>query len=181
MATKIPLGSTSLIARSSYTGSFASVYGIGLTKAKRLTAFLLAHPTQKFVFQDQFVTMFAKLPIDRKIRVSLSQRLRKQFTTDCYKSYRVFQHLPANGQRTKANGNTPSRLTHYLQLGINPELFSVYSIHYKRKELANNGRFDELKAYNKLQLEKAEQSKTDRQLQNKKSREKVIKQRRLGN
>jgi ribosomal protein S13 len=180
MPTKIPLGNTSLISRPSYTGTFATVYGIGLTKAKRLTAFLLAHPTQHFEFQNKIVSMFSVLPVDRQIRVALSTRLRKQFTSTCYRAYRIFQNLPANGQRTKANGNTPRRVNHYLKLDINPEYFKRYSIVYKRKELKNNGRLDELKNYNKLQIETAKQSKADRKLKNKKAREDIIKQQRLG-
>ena len=58
----------------------------------------------------------------------------------------MFQGLPAHGQRTKANGKTPSHNHPYQKLGIDLSIFSNLSVLYKKRELKNNGRREELKA-----------------------------------
>lgn len=166
---KIYVGSIQISTRPSCVATFNTIYGIGITKAKRLNAFLLAHPTERGSSLDFTEwnshpvgrSIMYGMPVAKRLRISITQKLKKQFVTYCYKAFRMFQGLPANGQRTHANGKTPRRYSQYLHLQGNKKVYDAVSVLYKRKELFLNGRVDELKAYTKFQLEKQEQSKAE--------------------
>jgi hypothetical protein len=119
--------------------------------------------------------IFSKLFLDKKIRLYVSHNLRDKILIFCYQAYRLFQNLPTRGQRTRANAGTPSHLNPYLQLRINLSFYPVLAIAYKRRELFYNERFDELKAFNKLQLEKEKMRKADRKQKDKASMQNQIK------
>jgi len=177
------LGIVKLNVRPSCVSTFATIYGIGRIKAFRLNSFLLNHPGQKEFKKDLTSLMydpigrniFTKLFIDKKIRLYISQNLRDKILIFCYQAYRLFQNLPTRGQRTKANAGTSRRLNVYLSLRINQSFFQLLATAYKRRELFYNGRFDELKAFNKALVEKEKLKKSDRKLRNKESMQNYIK------
>jgi len=183
----VNLGVVKLYIRPSCVSTFATIYGIGRVKASRLNAFLLNHPDQKqfkkdivsLMYDDIGRNIFTKLFIDKKVRLYVSHNLRDKILIFCYQAYRLFQSLPTKGQRTKANAGTPARLNPYLSLKINLSFYPVLAIAYKRRELFNNGRFDELKAFNKGLVEKEKTKKDDRKLKDKESMQKFIKSEKL--
>jgi ribosomal protein S13 len=181
------LGVVKLYLRPSCVSTFATIYGIGRVKALRLNSFLLNHPNQKQFKKDITSLMydsvgrniFTKLFLDKKVRLYVSQTLRDKILIFCYQAYRLFQNLPTRGQRTKANAGTPRRLNSYLSLRINQSFYPVLATAYKRRELFYNGRFDELKAYNKALVEKEKMRKSDRKLRDKASMQNYIKSEKL--
>lgn len=181
------LGVVKLYIRPSCVSTFATIYGVGRVRAFRLNSFLLNHPNQKQFKKDVESlmsfdigrNMFTKLFLDKKVRLYVSHNLRDKMLIFCYQAYRLFQELPTRGQRTKANAGTPSRLNPYLSLKINLSFYPVLAIAYKRRELFYNGRFEELKAFNKGLVEKEKTKKSDRKLKNKESMQRFIKTEKL--
>lgn len=183
----ITLGTVKVYLRPSCMATFNTVYGIGKVKASRLNSFLLNHPVQK-EFEKDFISLmyeakgrniFSRLFLDKKIRLYVSHHLRDKILIFCYQAYRLFQDLPTRGQRTKANAGTPSRLNPYLSLKINLSFYPVMAIAYKRRELFYNGRFDELKAFNRALIEKEKMRKADRKQQDKIAKQTFIKAERV--
>jgi len=173
---------TRIYFRPSCIASLASIYGIGKVRAKRLNCFLLNQPNQKefrkhlraILFTEVGRNVFGRTFIDKKLRLFIALKLKQKIRIFCYQAYRLFQGLPTKGQNTKANGGTPSRLNHYLALKINLKFYNKNVIRYKRKELLNNGRFEELKSYNESLLEDAKKVKESRKQKAKKAREIAI-------
>lgn len=149
--------------------TFDTVYGIGKVKAARLNAFLLNHPAQTIFAKDLLSLLqeqkgrniVNKLFIEKKIRLAVSHNIKNKIFMFCYQAYRMFQNLPTKGQRTHGNAGTPSRLNPYLSLKVNPSLYPVMQIAYKRRELMNNERYDDLKAFNDALVEKEKMKKSD--------------------
>jgi hypothetical protein len=93
----------------------------------------------------------------------------------CYQAYRLFQNLPTKGQRTKCNAGTPAHRNPYLSLRVNTLIYPELEIKAKQYELFNNGRFDELKAFNKSLEDKAKMRKADIKAKTKASKQAFIK------
>jgi ribosomal protein S13 len=171
--------------RPTFAATFDTIYGISRARALRLTSFLRKHPNTKQSYNNDLMRVatdpiagkiFTSLFIDRKIRFHVASALRAKIMCFCYIAYRLFQNLPTKGQRTKANGKTPRHFNPYLSLRINPTFYKVMSTVYKRRELFDNARFDELKAYNKALQAQEELSKTTRLDARKKAKEKYYRE-----
>jgi len=159
--------------RRHYIPTFDTIYGIGRTKASRLSSFLLHHPRQITGTNYQLTRIFTRsigarfltrIPVGKQIRLFVSRNLYKKMTIFHYQAYRIFQNLPTKGQRTKANAGTPSHLNPYLSLQISIQLYSILKVIYKKRELFNNERFDELRAFNKTLFLQKKNAKKDAKL-----------------
>ena len=147
--------------RSTCSITFQTLYGIGKSKATKLNMFLLNHPQQKNFKDNLQLTMnttigsniLSKIPFGGKVRICVYNHMEKKITTYCYKAHRLFQNLPTRGQRTRTNAQTSRKRNPYNLLEMNLKFFQGASIAYKRLELIHNGRYDELKAYEKKQIE----------------------------
>ena len=66
-----------------------------------------------------------------------------------------------------------------MSLKVNLNAYTALAIAYKRRELFYNGRFDELKAYNKALVEKEKMKKIERKIKDKASTQAYIKAEKL--
>nr|ADZ99052.1 ribosomal protein S13 [Physarum polycephalum] len=177
----------SLQPRQSCVASFQIFYGIGKIKATRLNSFLLNHPVQtRFTFNFKEVIypstgldIWKKIPKDMKIRLCVENHLRNKILTYCYQMYRLFQNLPTKGQRTKANANAIYNLNPYKALQVNIVFYHALEVAYKKRELLNNERYDELKAFEEAQAQKEKMKKEDQKQKSRRSRQEFIKHQRL--
>lgn len=165
--------------RQSCVSTINSIYGLGRVKASRLNSFLLNHPDQT-IFHKDFTTLLQeskgrnimnKLFIETKIRLNVSQHLRDKINVFCYQAYRMFQDLPTKGQRTHGNAGTPSHLNPYLSLNINQDFYHAKRVEYKRQELLNNARHEELKTFNDELVNKEKMKKVNEKRKSKLSKQ----------
>lgn len=181
------MNTKSLHLRRSCIANFKTFYGIGTIKAKSLSRFLLTHPTQ-----DQFTINFdlirypttdsdiwVKIPRDNKIRHLVQHFFQIKFEAFCYQSLRLFQNLPTKGQRTKANGNAILNSNPYKNLQVDLPLYDKMLVLYKRLELKENGRYDELKTYTEAQEQKEKMHKQDEKQRKLKAKQDYFKKQRL--
>jgi ribosomal protein S13 len=146
-----------LTLRSSCITTFRTLYGIGKVKAMKINSFLLNHPFQQKFKGDLQLTMnsaigsniLARIPFGGKVRICVYLFMERKINTYCYKAHRLFQNLPTRGQRTRTNANTSRCRNPYQILEMNLKFFKGASITYKRLELLHNGRYDELKIFDR--------------------------------
>ena len=177
---------TSIQPRPSCMASFQIFYGIGKIKAMKLNAFLLNHPLQSIftydfrniMYSSTFLDIWQKIPRNNKIRYSIENHLRHKSLIYCYQAYRMFQNLPTKGQRTKANGNSILNCHPYKALQVNLSQYHELEIAYKKKELLENERYDELKIYTETQETKDKMKKVDQKQKKKLSKQTFIKNQR---
>jgi ribosomal protein S13 len=168
--------------RTSCVATLSTIYGIGNIKAQRINSFLL-NSSKQLTFNKELSRIFSEypganilnIPIDVKIRINKAKNLLKMYSLITYKSLRMFQGLPARGQRTHGNSGTPSRIMPFKLLNIQHKNFSKLEILYKRKEFMLNGRFEQLQAYNRSLEENIAQSKEEEKNSRKKKRESFMK------
>ena len=172
--------------RQSCIASFKTFYGIGKIKAAKLNTFLLNHSLQTR-FAKNFIStikpihgnqFFILVPIENTIRLSIENYMQKKILIFCYQAYRLFQELPTRGQRTKANAKSHSNYNPYKSLQINISFYHTMEIAYKKKELINNERYDELNAYTNAHLQKEKMKGEDQKEKNKKAKQEFIKRQR---
>jgi len=169
--------------RQSCITTIDTIYGIGKVKAMRLNSFLFNHPLQT-VFHKDFITLLQeskgrnimyKLFIETKIRLNVAQHIQEKINAGCYQAYRLFQELPTKGQRTHGNAGTPSHHNPYLSLNINQDFYHAKRIEFKRKELLNNARHEELKTFNEDLVTKQKMKKSDDKKKSKLSKQNFFK------
>lgn len=169
--------------RQSCKACFQVSYGIGKVKAAKLNSFLLNHPNQTLftynfqmiMYPSMFLNIWQKIPRDLKIRLCVENHLRNKSDIYCYQTYRLFQNLPTKGQRTKANANSILNNHPYKSLQVNIVNYYQLEIAYKKRELLENERYDELKTYNEAQENKDKMKKEDQKQKKKMSRQTFIK------
>lgn len=129
--------------------TFRSIYGVGHTRANKLDALMLHHPSDKEFSVDLvalshrplYRKMFTNMMVSHRLKLSVFHRLQRLSTNGCYKAVRFFQNLPAHGQRTHANAGTPSAPYNPLtRLGLEPSYVSQCYASFKSRELFINGR-----------------------------------------
>lgn len=183
----IKLGFLELIHRPTYLATFATIYGIGKIKARRLNNFLLHLPNLRCTEQNikDLVqkplgrNMFTQLFIGKRVRLFNALRLQSKLVIFTYFGLRLFQNLPIKGQRTKCNAGTPRRLNPYLSLKIEWKIYPELKIEYKKLELKHNSRFDELTAFNQSLVQEQKMKKTEKKLKKKIANQQYMKEQKI--
>jgi len=157
---RITLGNANLNLQTYPRALFRSIYGVGHTRANKMDSIFLHHPAER-EFQSDLVglsqdpgykQMFTNSRVSHPLRLGIFRFLMDKVDCECYRAYRMFQNLPAHGQRTHANGNTPARpYNPFQQLGLEPSFVTKTYAHFKHMELKLNNRDDDLKLLQKNQ------------------------------
>ena len=183
------IGSLELNIRKTSFATLKTIFGVGSTKAKRLSSFLLLSPTSnsskldfdKMIKDPVGYNFLHHMPVSKRLRLNLAHIWARKFETPNYKAFRMVLGYPANGQRTHANSKTPRRFNPYLNLKVELETYKVAQGKYKLKELFDNERFDEHKQMSQSLLDNTKSLKFDQKFQKKQAKEKFYRNQKTNN